>query len=353
MRMNGSRKLDRVLACAAVLLTGMAGLTVLGGCLADGGEAIPAVETPPASPPGWPRIEWPADNPYSVAKVALGKMLFYETGLSRDGAISCSWCHNERGAFADNHGVPLSTGIFQRLTHRNPPALANVAFGSSFMFDGSAGSLEEQALLPLFAENEMGMTGPEVEDLLSGDTVYVRAFREAFGPGAITVSKVAKALATYQRTLVSFQTPYDAWEAGDSSALSPQAQRGAALFFGERTDCRRCHVPPLFTDGGFHDIGLDSVMVDSGRARVTGLPGDVGKFKTPTLRNLRWTHPYMHDGRFESLDEVLDHYDRGGNPHVNRDTLVRPLGLSYAEKRDIIAFLESLTDQAFMDRHAL
>lgn len=280
----------------------------------------------------------------------MGRKLFFDPGLSSTGVISCSWCHSERASFADNHSDPFSTGVRLQPTTRNTPTLVNVAFATSLLLDGASATLEEQALLPLLSPQEMDMTGPAVIAKLSADSAYLRMFREAFGAGAITLSHVAKALATYQRTLISFRSPYDAWKAGDSTALSPAAVRGEGLFRG-RAGCARCHIPPLFTDGRFHNTGLDAVSADSGRARVTGLASDLGKFKTPTLRNLSWTHPYMHDGRFFDVTEVLEHYNSGGEPHAARDSLMRPLGLGFQEMSDLRAFLESLADQRFVDEH--
>jgi cytochrome c peroxidase len=321
------------------------------GCLTSAGKGDEADRfTPPAPPPGWPSIQWPADNPYNPAKAELGRKLFFDTRLSSSGAVSCSWCHSERASFADNHSDPFSTGVGLQPTRRNTPTLVNVAFGSSFLLDGAAGSLEEQALGPLLSPQEMDMTESKVEALLVGDSVYVRLFRKAFGSAPITLAAAVKALATYERTLISFRAPYDAWRAGDSAALSPAARRGEALFTG-KAGCASCHVPPLFTDGEFHNTGLDAMTGDSGRARVTGFAADLGKFKTPTLRNLFWTLPYMHDGRFIELREALEHYNGGGAPHPARDSLMRPLGLSYEEISDLLAFLESLVDPHFESEH--
>jgi cytochrome c peroxidase len=219
-----------------------------------------------------------------------------------------------------------------------------MGFASSFMFDGAALSLEEQALLPLLNPHEMDMTAAEVERRLTNDTMYVRLFQGAFGSGPITIRRVALALATYQRTLVSDRAPYDRWAAGDSTALSESARRGAALFLGEKGGCVRCHIPPLFTDGKFHDIGLDSLPADSGRARVTKNELDFGKFKTPTLRNILHTGPYMHDGRLVSLEHVVMHYNTGIKASGRVDGGLKLLGLEEDEIFDLVAFLESLTD---------
>src|SRR5690606_38690871 len=217
--------------------------------------------------------------------------------------------------------------------------LVNVAFGSSFMLDGGMATLEEQALGPLLAPDEMNMTAAEIEAVLAGDSGYVAGFHAAFGPGSLTLANVAKALATFQRTLISARAPYDAWQAGDSTALTAAQRRGHALFVG-KGNCVACHAPPLFTDGLYHNTGLDAVIADSGRFGVTGLLEDAGKFKTPTLRNINVTRPYMHDGRFNELRDVVEHYNAGGQAHPGQDARVRPLGLTHAEMKDLVAFLE-------------
>lgn len=333
--------------CLATLL--------LNGCLLGEKEAKEAsvvsdgtyVPLTPSLPSGWPAISWPADNPFSPAKAILGRRLFFEKALSRDRSVSCGSCHRPEQGFADA-GAPRSTGVHGLLAHRNSPTLTNIAFGTSFMFEGGVPTLELQAIAPLFAENEMDMNGTEIEARLAADTLYVRLFRQAYGEAPITLGGVTRALATYQRTLVSYRAPFDRWKAGDETALSAAARRGADLFLGEKGDCWHCHAPPLFTDRGFHNIGLDTVLSDIGRALVTGLTADEGKFKTPTLRNVAVTGPYMHDGRFTTLRQVVEHYNTGGRPHPNTSAVIRPLGLSSDEITDLVAFLEALTDSAFL-----
>lgn len=328
-------------------------------CLLDRGKADEGGETgsvtdgdyvpvKPAAPAGWPALQWPKENPYTPAKDVLGRRLFFEGRLSRWQDRPCSWCHGPAAAFADVHGDSMSVGTGQGVTTRNTPTLANMAFARVFMLDGRAPTLEAQALGPLYAPNEMDMTGPEIVARLSADTAYVRLFTQAFGSGAITMERVTRALATYERTLISARSPYDAWRAGAQGALSAAALRGEGLFRSNRTGCAICHVPPLFTDGDFHNIGLDSVPVDAGLGAITGRPEDAGRFKTPTLRNITASRSYMHDARFKTLRQVLDHYNSGGKPGPNRAPSIRPLGLSPAELDDLTAFLEALTDTAFL-----
>lgn len=333
----------------ALAVAGVVAVVGLSGCLAQPEDRDTRAEAPTA-PAGWPAIVWPEDNPYHPEKAELGRLLFFETRLSRDQVISCSWCHSERASFADNHHTPFSTGFALIPTRRNAPTLVNVAFGTSFMWAGEVETLEEQAVIPLLSPEEMNMTARDIEAFLTGDSVYAARFRAVFGPGPVTLANVARALATYQRTLISARAPYDAWKAGDSTALTPAQLRGQALFTG-KANCAACHTPPLFTDGKFHNNGLDVVVADPGRAGVTGLPADAGKFKTPTLRNVSVTQPYMHDGRFDELREVIGHYNAGGHPHPARDARVHPLNLTYEETEDLLAFLQSLTDQEFLTRH--
>lgn len=349
---------ENLVSWAALRLGAGLALVFLSGCIVDRDDDAHAppvtdgdyIPVKPVAPAGWPEILWPADNPYSPEKDVLGRRLFFDEGLSKGADRACMWCHAPYMAFSDIRAEALSIGTNGGVTARNSPTLTNVAFASVFMHDGRFASLETQALGPLFDHNEMDMTEAEIVSYLQADTAYVRLFHQAFGQGPVTLQGVTKALATYQRTLISDRSPYDRWQAGDTSALSPAARRGEALFRSPRLNCASCHVPPLFTDGAFHNIGLDSPAgdVDSGRAAVTGRASDIGRFKTPTLRNIAVTLPYMHDGRFESLDLVLAHYDEGGKNHPVKDARIRPLGLTPGERADLLAFLEALTDTVFL-----
>ncbi|HAO99659.1 MAG TPA: hypothetical protein DCQ83_06400, partial [Fibrobacteres bacterium] len=207
--------------------------------IADG-EYVPVR---PESPPGWPAIQWPADNAFTPAKAILGRRLFAETRLSRDGTVSCMWCHDDARAYSDKHSIGLSRGVRQQFTLRNAPTLTNVAFGKRFFFEGDVSTLEEQALRPLYASGEMDMTGSEIEAMLAADSAYPRLFRQAFGDAPITMAHLTQALATYERTLISAHSPYDRWAGGDTGALSASAKRGAAVFFG-KGGCAACHAPP-------------------------------------------------------------------------------------------------------------
>lgn len=304
----------------------------------------------PVAPAGWPAIAWPEDNPYTPEKDILGRRLFFDPALSLTRDRACAWCHGPEMAFTDIRHTAFGTATGDGIVSRNTPTLANMVFARTFMLDGRDSTLEEQALGPLYSPHEMNMTEMEVVSRLEGDTAYIRLFEAAYGPGPILLERMTGALATYVRTLISANAPYDRWKAGDANALSESAARGEALFSG-KADCARCHVPPLFTDGRNHNVGLgllEGFPADFGRGAVTGDPDDDGKFKTPTLRNIAVTHPYMHDGRFATLEEVVAHYNKGGEPHPNADPGMHSLRLTDSETEDLMAFLAALTDSNFL-----
>ncbi|MFK7971839.1 MAG: cytochrome-c peroxidase [Bacteroidia bacterium] len=292
----------------------------------------------------------PDDNPLTIAKVNLGKKLFYDSLLSRDYTVSCSSCHHPDKAFSDPRAISL--GVEGRPGTRNAPGLMNVLFGKSFFWDGNTATLEEQALIPIEADFEMDNTVEEVVRRLNADTAYQRLFGVAFGK-APDADGIAKALSSFERILITANTPYDQYVlTRNINVLSREAQRGLALFFDERADCFHCHVTPsIFTDEDFADNGLEFLNGDTGRDLVTGNPDDRGKFKTPTLRNLAFTGPYMHDGRFETLEEVIEHYVSGGANRPTQSPFVRPNVqdslLTDQEKSDLIAFLLALTDSSY------
>lgn len=317
----------------------------------------PPVAEPPPSPSS-PRILFaersvpiPEDNPQTPAKVALGRKLFYDTRLSKDNTIACASCHRPEFAFSDG-GKPVSTGIFGRQGSRNAPSLTNVGFRRHLFWEGRSPRLELQAVGPLTAHDEMGLEPEELAQRLQAIPEYAQAFREVFGEPP-SLRAVTYAIAAFERTLVSYNSPFDRYQAGDDQALSPAALRGMELFFSEKGDCFHCHVGPDFTDDEPRNTALYTVYKDIGLARATGKDEDVGKFKTPTLRNVALTAPYMHDGSIRTLREVVQHYNRGGEPNLNADALIRPLGLTDQEVDDLVAFLEALTDTSFTTNPAL
>ena len=282
----------------------------------------------------------PPDNPLSEARIELGRALFFDPLLSADGTLSCASCH-QPGRYFTN-GLERAVGVGGREGGRNVPSVLNAAYGRSFFWDGRAATLEEQALQPIRSERELGLDLDTLVRRLSAADRYRTAFPQAFDDAVITPGRVARALASYLRTLRSGDARIDRFLHGDSSALSAEARRGFRLFVG-RANCGVCHTIPLFTDHAFHNTGVAWGSADKGRVAVTGDDADRGAFKTPSLRNVAETAPYMHDGSMATLEEVIDHYKRGGTPNPWLDEEIRPLRLSPAETRQLIAFLRTLT----------
>lgn len=289
-----------------------------------------------------PDVNVPYANPTTPAKVELGKRLFFEPRLSGDGKLACVSCHVPGLGWADGR----STGIgFQgRALKRNVPSVLNAAYYSGFFHDGRAGSLEEQALGPLFNPDEMNATASQVVATLSRIPGYRQRFQEAFGTEP-TIDGVGKALAAFERTLISKDSAFDRWVQGDDAAMTPQARRGLELFTG-KADCTACHKGSNFSDDKYHNIGVaGSGTKDKGRFDVTGDPDDLGAFKTPSLRNVALTGPYMHDGSIATLREAVKHYEEVDLDFPNIDPLIDHWGLTDEEIDDVVAFLESLTGE--------
>jgi cytochrome c peroxidase len=287
----------------------------------------------------------PADNALTEARAELGRRLFFDGRLSRTGLVSCSSCHAQAHAFSDP--APVSTGVDGRTGTRNAPALVNLAWGATFFWDGRVASLEEQAGKPI--ENPLEMDSPLADAVarVGGDAGYARAFVAAYDAG-LTEETLRFALASFVRTLVSGSSPYDRHLAGDDAAFGVAEARGEALFFSERAACFHCHPPGSLTNDGYFNDGSYVAGGDPGRQAITGLPGDLGKFKVPGLRNVAASAPYMHDGSLATLPDVIDQYDRGGRGDPSTDPQIRPLGLMPGEKADLLAFLRSMTDDAFL-----
>jgi cytochrome c peroxidase len=364
--------------------------TLLAALLAGCGGEDPAPETPQKEtwdwglPPGYPKPKVPADNPMSAAKVELGRRLFYDKRLSGNGTQSCASCHAQELAFTDGRANALgSTG---QVHPRSAMAIVNVGYLSTLTWGNPlVVALEKQALLPMFGESpvELGLSGKEDELLarLRAEPIYQKAFPEAF-PGVadpITLDGVVKAIGAFERSVISYRSPYDRYTyGGDSSALSKSALRGKELFFSERLECFHCHggfnfsdsvthegstfTETMFHNTGLYNIGGTGAYPDGNRGvyEITHVATDMGRFRAPTLRNVEKTAPYMHDGSIATLGEVLDHYAAGGrtiatgpyagvgskNPY--KSDLINGFTLSDGEKQDVIAFLESLTDEELL-----
>ena len=289
----------------------------------------------------------PKDNPLTKEKIELGKLLFFDKRLSQNNSIACASCHMPALAFTD--GQPVSTGIHRFQGRRNAPTAINRAFSSAQFWDGRAPTLEDQSVGPFVSPVEHGFRNhDELVAKLNTIEGYKKRFQAVFG-GSITTKKIGKAIASFQRTLMSGNSPYDQFASGgNENALSQTAQRGAQVYFGKGR-CLFCHSGANFTDEGFHNLGVDwdKDHIDLGRFTVTKDPKDIGAFKTPTLREISQTAPYMHDGRFGTLREVVDFYDQGGiaNPHL--DPAVQPLKLTEQEKEDLVEFLHSLDGEGW------
>ena len=288
-----------------------------------------------------PDFEVPLQNSMTPEKVALGKRLFFDKELSRDRSMSCGTCHDPAKGFSN--GLAFAQGVSGAIGTRNVPSIVNRLFGRSQFWDGRAASLESQAKEPLFNPDEMAMDDQLLLERLGSDTYY-DLFQEAFG-GEPTLENLLKAIAAFERTLVSGSTAFDRYEwNGEKTALSNGAVRGIALFRG-KARCSTCHIGSNFTDDKFHNLGAGegAGQNDPGRAAVTKRSEDFGRFKTPTLRNITLTAPYMHDGSMKTLGEVIAFYDRGGRANPNLDIEIKPLELTDDEKSDLLEFLKSLT----------
>lgn len=315
-------------------LLAMASLVALGACAYGYDRAGPALTASLRAPR--PAVVDPADNPRTPEKIALGRDLFNDARLSGNGAQSCASCHQAERGFGD--GQALSRGADGRPLVRHTPTLWNIAYASRLFSDGRAASLEEQALMPITNGAEMGRHPGTAIDPIRADTRYRLRFARAF-PDSPEVNElnVARALAAYERTLVSGDTPYDRWVRGDANALSPAARRGFEVFVG-RGGCVQCHSGPNFTDDRFHDIGLPDE--DLGRGAMTGKRAQDHAFRTPGLREVSRTAPYMHDGSLPTLRAVVDHY----SGHASRRRTAPPARqLSEAERADLVDFLSALS----------
>jgi len=302
-----------------------------------------------------PSFEVPVDNPMTVEGVALGRQLFYDPILSADGTQACASCHMQETGFTDPN--QYSTGIDGIQGDRNAMVVFNTAWSPTLFWDGRAENLEIQAFDPIVNPIEMHDTWPNVADKLNTHSSYPELFKQAFGIEQIDSNYVVKAISQFERSLISANSKWDKFVRGELM-LSDQELRGWDLFNVEGpvngADCFHCHGAPHFTDFDFHNNGLDTdeLFTDLGLFNVTQENIDKAKFKTPTLRNIEVTGPYMHDGRFETLEEVIEHYNFGGHASSTVDPLMKNIGegllLSNEDKQALLAFLRTLTDEEFL-----
>jgi cytochrome c peroxidase len=304
--------------------------------------AEPNVEVPLGLLP----LRFPADNPYSVEKRELGRLLYYDKRLSADGTVACATCHSPDYAFTD--GKAVSDGIKGQKGGRSAPTVFNRAYSLAQFWDGRAKSLEEQAGGPMQNPIEMGNTHGAVVKTLQSIPGYRARFKQVFGTENFGIEEVTKAIATYERTVLSGNSPYDRYKAGNRKAMTASAVRGMDVYFN-KAKCDQCHEGINLTTNAYHNLGVgaDKPNPDEGRFAVTKNPGDWGAFKTPTLREIARTAPYMHDGSLKTLEEVVDFYDKGGIPNKNLDERMKPLKLSDTDKKDLVEFLKALNGEGW------
>jgi cytochrome c peroxidase len=341
----------RVLTLHSVLIAGLLVLCV--GCRTSGNDRPIGAAVAIRAPLGLPPVPIPADNPPTVGTIALGRKLFYDPILSKDKTISCASCHNPNIGFTDGRRIALGFG--GQLGVRNAPTLLNAAYYPVQFWDGRAPSLEAQSADPMANPLEMNQTHQVSVSKIQADPAYREEFAQAFGPGKVTIEKIQKSLASFERTLLSGDSPFDQYQyGGNQQALSPAAIRGLAIFQDpKRGNCAVCHTIDktyaLFTDGKFHNTGAGingaGDFTDMGRFGQTKIAAEKGEFKTPTLRNVALTGPYMHDGSLKTLSDVVDFYAGGGNSNPSLDKEIKPLHLSAQDRADLVKFLEALTGQ--------
>jgi cytochrome c peroxidase len=306
------------------------------------------------APLGLPPVPIPADNPPTAETIALGRRLYYDPILSKDGTVSCESCHQPDFGFADPR--QFSIGVGGGTGDRQAPSVINSAYYPQQFWDGRAASLEDQAVGPMQNPVEMAHTLGDIEKALAADPSYIAMFEKAFGPGRVTADKAAKAIASFERTVLSGNSPFDRYlYGGDQSALSEQAKLGLEVFrSAEKGNCAVCHTieenHALFSDGKYHNLGVGvgagGTFKDPGRFKISGAETDTGAFKTPTLRNITQTAPYMHDGSLRTLKDVVDFYIGAGNSNPHRDKDLKELDHLTRQERDaLVAFMESLTGE--------
>ena len=342
--------MKKIIALSIFLLAGI--LLMQTGCKPDpalsAGPVVNADTISFAVPKGWPQPVYTfQDNTLTQDGFALGRKLFYDPRLSLDNTVSCASCHQQFAAFSHlDHSV--SHGIDGLLGTRNAPGLFNEAWQHAYFWDGGVINLENQPINPIQNHVEMGETMAGVITKISADATYQAQFKKIFGDGLINSQRMLRMLAQFMGAMVSANSRYDHYARGESGANFTNSELNGLTLF--RQKCASCHVEPLFTDFSYRNNGLmmDPGYNDSGRARITGLPEDYCKFKIPSLRNVAITEPYMHDGRFTTLDAVLEHYRTGITSSATLDPqLATGISMTDAEKGDIIAFLQTLTDTTY------
>ncbi|GAV19686.1 cytochrome c peroxidase [Mariprofundus micogutta] len=323
-------------ALALLLALLMPAAQASAGNIETGLSGAPALSLLPALPV-------PADNPQTAEKIALGKKLFFDPILSGDNSISCATCHDPGKGWGDK--LPRAFGVPGEELGRNTPHLFNTAWQQRWFWDGRAVSLEEQSLGPIQAAGEMSQELHELVSELNQNAEYRQMFSDAFAQAAISPDTIGKAIAAFERTIISSNSPFEKYLKGDSQALNASAKRGTQLFKG-KARCVLCHNGPNLTDNGFHNIGVAAAGPagkDAGRYAILPLPSQRGSFKTPGLHSVALTAPFMHNGSIATLKQVILFYNRGGDVKENIDPQIVPLQLTQLERDDLLAFLHALT----------
>ncbi len=328
------------------------GAAVVKAPMVEEGELVPPLDDLPLGLDIF-EARIPADNELrgsaAVARVELGRHLFFDKRISKDNTVSCASCHDpERGW---SNGDAVATGIAGQKGARSAPTVINRLFSQAQFWDGRAASLEEQALGPISNPIEMGMELGEAVSRVSAVEGYKPLFTAAFGDVTVTADRIARAIASFERTIVSGDSPYDQYQAGDRTAMSEPAIRGLAIFLdNNRGRCSICHAGFNFTDEKFHNLGVGADKEGwekdhAGRSAISGNPAELGAYKTPTLRNIADTAPYMHNGSEATLAEVVEYYVKGGNPNSHLDKEMRKLDLTDQDKKDLVEFMKALSGQ--------
>jgi cytochrome c peroxidase len=333
------------MATRSALATFAAALAALAALPAGQGPALGDAPHLGELPLGLARaLPEPADNAFDAARWELGRRLFFDPELSRDRTLACAGCHRPEHLFADTRARSL--GVGGALTERNAPSLVNRGFGASFLWDGGAATLEDQVLLPIENPLEMDLALDALLERLAADAEYPALFAAAFDEG-LTRETLARALAQFVRRLVLGDSPVDRFRAADAAALTPDERVGLWVY-ESKGRCWRCHSGPNFTDEDFHatGVGVRDGVAEPGRMAVTGEAADRGRFKTPSLRGVAHTAPYMHDGSLATLSDVVEYYRTGGVPHPELDPALEPLDLTEREAAGLVAFLEALSRSA-------
>ncbi|MDP2174802.1 MAG: cytochrome c peroxidase [Bacteroidota bacterium] len=302
-------------------------------------------------PEGFPEIEFPEDNVFTPERWQLGKLLFYDNRLSSNNSINCGSCHLIEKAFSDNKA--FSHGVENRLGTRNSPTLANVAYHPYFTREGGVKTLESQILVPIQEHNEFDFNIIEISKRLSTDSNYQLMSHKAYGR-KLDYYVITRAIANFERSIISGNSRFDQWRYQNKKHVLKDIEfKGMQLFYSSKTHCSECHSGFDFTNYKFANNGLYNTYSDIGRKRLTQHDSDLSVFKIPTLRNIEFTAPYMHDGSIKTLQEVVDHYNAGGKSHPNKSAKIKPLNLSDDEKQQLLSFLKTLSDESFIHNQTL